>query len=163
MARLRARSWRATYTGLLPEVVIEAVVGSEAAWAERLTSRLGDPDSTIFVIEAAGKVDGVAIWGPSGDSDATPETAEVRTIYLDPEAIGRGLGRSLFAAVIDDIAARGFTSATLWVLDANARARRFYEIAGWEADGATKIDQRPGGAIHEVRYRRELTWPTPPR
>ncbi len=163
MARLRARSWQATYADLLPNAVIEDVVGSEAEWAARLASRIGDPDSTIFVIEIHGTVVGVAITGPSGDPGAGPETGEVRAIYLDPDAIGRGLGRTLFAEVVADLATRGFTTATLWVLDTNARARRFYEIAGWAADGATKTAERPGGALHEVRYRRELTGPTPPR
>ena len=164
MATLRARSWRSTYTGLLPDAVIEAVVGSEADWAARLAGRIADPSSPddFLVIEEPGRVSGIAIWGPSGDADATPTTAQVRAIYLDPDAIGRGLGRELFGAVVSEIARRGFRSATLWVLDTNARARRFYEVAGWHVDGATKTDQRPGGVLHEVRYRYALTWSTPP-
>jgi hypothetical protein len=32
----------------------------------------------------------------------------------------------------------GYTAATLWVIDGNRRARRFYAAAGWSVDGATK-------------------------
>jgi len=50
----------------------------------------------------------------------------------------------------------GFADVTLWVLEGNTRARRFYELAGWIPDGAEKDDDMAGTTIREVRYRREL-------
>jgi hypothetical protein len=47
----------------------------------------------------------------------------------------------------------GFAEATLWVLDKNVRARRFYERGGWRPDGTSKDDAREGFTLHEVRYR----------
>jgi len=42
----------------------------------------------------------------------------------------------------------------LWVLRENRRARRFYELAGWSADGAAKDAELLGGlTLPEVRYR----------
>src|SRR5690606_41064361 len=61
---------------------------------------------------------------------------EVTAIYLRQAHWGRGIGRRLFAAVVDRLREAGFEEAILWVLDTNARARRFYEAAGWEADGS---------------------------
>jgi hypothetical protein len=59
-------------------------------------------------------------------------------------------------AALDALAGFGFGEATLWVLDANERARRFYEAGGWSTDGAAKIDDSHGFPIVEVRYRRAL-------
>lgn len=56
----------------------------------------------------------------------------------------------------DEVRERGHTAATLWVLRQNDTARRFYEAAAWQPDGATKDEWRPGGTLHEVRYRRSL-------
>ena len=42
----------------------------------------------------------------------------------------------------------------LRVLPANARARRFYEIAGWVADGTERTMEVLGVVVPEVRYRR---------
>jgi hypothetical protein len=42
------------------------------------------------------------------------------------------------------------------VLETNARARRFYEIAGWMADGGTKVEHRGEVELREIRYRRTL-------
>jgi ribosomal protein S18 acetylase RimI-like enzyme len=170
MARAHARSWRATYTGLLPDVVIDDVVASEVARAERWRAWLADPGrpGDAFVAELGGRVVGFVFWGRSeepgarlapADGDLGDEHAaagEVQAIYLDPEAFGRGVGRALLAAASDAIRAQGLDRAVLWVLASNRRARRFYEAAGWHADGRTKTDERPGGVLYEVRYSRSF-------
>ncbi|KRF23226.1 MULTISPECIES: hypothetical protein [unclassified Phycicoccus] len=46
--------------------------------------------------------------------------------------------------------------ATLWVLDGNQRARRFYEHHGWRSDGAAKVDWCGDVRLDEVRYRHSL-------
>ncbi len=162
MTRLHARSWPATYGGLLPDKLIASVIANEAGRTERWRRRLEDRSyqGSAFVAERGGRVVGLAFWGPGRDEDSNAETAEVEAIYLDPDAIGQGVGRMLFAATVEDIASRGFSAATLWVLDSNARARRFYEAAGWRPDGAAKTEQRPDGALPEVRYRRDLAGTT---
>jgi hypothetical protein len=53
--------------------------------------------------------------------------------------------------------AHGFGEAILWVLEDNPRTRRFYELAGWWADGDVKEDEWLGAVVREVRYRIELT------
>jgi len=65
-------------------------------------------------------------------------------------------GRELMTATLDFLANLGYTQVTLWVLDTNARARRFYEAAGFRADGALKVDDGRGFPLSEVRYRRSL-------
>ncbi len=155
MAAVRARSWRATYAGLIPEETIARVEGTQERWATRMAELLAEASgrTAMFVAARDGEIVGFAISWPSPDDDATPETADIPAIYLDPAAIGQGIGRRLFAAAVEDVRHRGYAVATLWVLDTNERARRFYEAAGWWPDGATKEDQRPGGVLHEVRYR----------
>jgi GNAT superfamily N-acetyltransferase len=113
----------------------------------------------FLAAEVNGRVAGVAATGPSRDSDATVNTGEVYSIYLDPEVIGQGVGRVLFAAAVDDLASRGFRTGTLWVLTDNQRARRFYEAAGWRPDGATKRDVRADGTLDETRYRTAIGTP----
>jgi len=80
----------------------------------------------------------------------------VNAIYALPGAWGTGAGRRLMAAVLDALPGEGFGQVTLWVLDSNARARRFYERAGFAPDGARKTEQYAGATITEARYRRAL-------
>ncbi|HET7738600.1 MAG TPA: hypothetical protein VFK32_08510, partial [Tepidiformaceae bacterium] len=51
-----------------------------------------------------------------------------------------------------------FDVATLWVLDGNTRARRFYEKSGWRSDGATQtVDEGPAAGLMELRLRSTLS------
>jgi hypothetical protein len=46
---------------------------------------------------------------------------------------------------------RGFASLNLWVIDANERARTFYENRGWSFVTDSEV-YRPAQGITEVRY-----------
>jgi ribosomal protein S18 acetylase RimI-like enzyme len=159
IAQVHARSWRATYTGLLPDAVMDDVVASQPARIKRWRMWLANPKQRggSIVAELDGRLVGFVFWGPSEGADAMPDVAEVYAIYLDPDAFGRGIGRSLFERAIGDIVAHGFRATVLWVLDTNTPARRFYEAAGWRPDGATKTEDRPGGRLQEVRYTRTFS------
>jgi ribosomal protein S18 acetylase RimI-like enzyme len=56
-------------------------------------------------------------------------------------------------AALEAIRSDGAGEATLWVGEANARARRFYEREGWEPTGATRASEL--GPV-ELQYRRQL-------
>ncbi len=158
IADVHARSWPSTYQGLLPDRLIADVVAGRDRRAAAFRERLTDESSPqrIWAAIDGDVVVGMTIWSPSRDEDATESTADLEAIYLDPEVIGQGIGRALMRRVVEDIAQAGFTEATLWVLDTNDRARRFYEAAGWRADGASKVEERPAGMLSEVRYRKAL-------
>jgi RimJ/RimL family protein N-acetyltransferase len=51
----------------------------------------------------------------------------------------------------------GFAESVLWVVPGNARARRFYERAGWATDGTERTAEVFGVTVPEVRYRRRST------
>lgn len=83
-------------------------------------------------------------YGPPRADDAPSGTGSLHAINLVPTVWGAGLGRELLGEAQRGLVAVGYGSAYLWVVDGNARARRFYERAGWLADGATKIDNQFG-------------------
>ena len=158
IADVHARSWQVTYRGLVPDAVIEGVVDGRAARAglAREMMAVADAPHHVFVALEGAAIVGMAAAGPARDPDASATTGELEAIYLAPEAIGRGIGRTLHDRAVADLRERGFTEATLWVLRENQRARRFYEAAGWQTDGETKDEERPGGTLHELRYRRGI-------
>jgi ribosomal protein S18 acetylase RimI-like enzyme len=86
---------------------------------------------------------------------------EVVGLYVDPSWWGQGLGVRLLDAVLEDLRAVGATSARLWVLEHNSRARGMYERRRWRADGATRIVSSGPGVeglpeVVELRYRLAL-------
>ena len=79
---------------------------------------------------------------------------ELIAIYVDPDHIGTGVGRLLMAAAREQLRRLGVTSAALWVLEGNVRARRFYERDGWRSDGGRRTETYGNAPVQELRYRR---------
>jgi ribosomal protein S18 acetylase RimI-like enzyme len=158
LAGLYVRSWQAAYRGLLPQDFLDRLDPADRLDRWRRTLREpGGPARGVLVVSAGARLCGAAWFGPTRDPDGDPaRTGELVGIYLLPGAWGRGLGRSLLAAAVERLTAAGYEQATLWVLESNARARRFYARAGWAADGAVQQDGRLGFPITEVRYHRRL-------
>ena len=113
---------------------------------------LARQDRWTWIAACDGVSCGFAATGPATDAAAGPGTAEVYAVYLEPERVGSGVGRELFETAVRNLRDVGFSRALLWVLDSNERARRFYEAAGWTADGAVKDEEWYGHVIREVRY-----------
>ncbi|MEU8242372.1 GNAT family N-acetyltransferase [Actinoplanes missouriensis] len=150
LAEVHVRTWQSAYRGLLPQDYLDGLSVADRAgqWREWL-GRMAPPRA-VLVLEPG--VSGFITVG-AGDADGA---GHVYALYVLPERQGRGGGRALMAAGLDALRAAGFTAATLYVLDTNVAARRFYEAAGWWADGGTLVDESRGFPITEIRYRREL-------
>jgi GNAT superfamily N-acetyltransferase len=120
---------------------------------ERLTAiyrRRFAPPSRGLVLEADGDLVGCVAASVDEGGEG-----EVVGLYVDPSWWGQGLGVHLLEAVLEDLRGGGATSARLWVLERNTRARGMYERRGWQADGATRSVSTVGDVI-ELRYRLAL-------
>jgi GNAT superfamily N-acetyltransferase len=101
------------------------------------------PDVGAWVAERGGEIVGIAVR--SG--------CELRDLYVVPEAWGTGVGSGLMDAALAAMRAGECGEASLWVGEANARARRFYEREGWQSSGETRVSQL---GPPELRYRLPL-------
>jgi GNAT superfamily N-acetyltransferase len=71
--------------------------------------------------------------------DGRPPEGAVGMMFVDPEALGQGIGRALFAHALDTARAAGFHRLTI---DADPNAEPFYR-----AMGAVRIGETPSGSI----------------
>jgi ribosomal protein S18 acetylase RimI-like enzyme len=158
LAELHVRSWQWAYREQLPASFLDALSATVDRREARRREVLAVPrsDQRTWVAEVSGKVVGFADTGPNGDDGAPPETAELYAIYLNEAVAGSGVGRALMQQATDDLRQRGYRQAILWVLEGNTRARRFYESAGWSADGASKTDTIQSLVLRELRYTIDL-------
>lgn len=155
IAEVHVATWREAYRDLLPQELLEALSVDRRAdfWQSQLD--VTPADLLPWVAESNGDLSGFVHSGPSRDADATPAIGEVYAIYVLPECWDQGVGRDLLRHAERDLAARGYSEARLWVLADNARARRFYEKAGWSS-GATRTDTIGDIEVEEVRYDKVL-------
>ena len=114
--------------------------------------------SHTHVAELGASVVGFASSGANWSGEDA-RVGELYAIYVLPETQGHGVGRELMTESVRRLWGEGFTEAMLWVFEDNPRARRFYELAGWVADGGAKDERVFGTTAPAVRYRLTLEAP----
>ena len=154
VARIHVESWNVAYRGIMPDDVIARtdLAYRTRFWAERIADR----DWPVFVIEEQGECVAFCQMIPTRDPDDDPEdVGHITSLHVVPWLRGQGHGRALMDHVLAEFRERGFTAVTLWVLEENRAARKFYEQYGFALDVATR--RYPRTEVPEVRYRISLT------
>lgn len=133
IARVHVASWQTTYRGIIPDDVLAGLSVERRAemWA-RAAGLSGRDGRSLTVAHDGHIIVGFAAGGPVQHPDPV-YTGELYAIYLLASHQRLGVGRRLVAAVAEALAAGHHRTMLLWVLSANARARRFYESLGGRA------------------------------
>jgi RimJ/RimL family protein N-acetyltransferase len=149
---MHIRAWQVAYRGIVPDAHLDGLdVATRAARYDFDATAPGAPETWIAVDGA--DVVGFVTVSPGRDEDL-PGLGEVRAVYVAPDRWRSGVGSSLLAKAEALLGDAGLNDAYLWVFEDNARARRFYQHAGWAPDGARKVVEIGGRPLAEVRYRK---------
>lgn len=107
--------WDETFEALVAEIAASFVMNFdpklERCW---IAEREGQVAGSVFVVKK------------------TPDTAQLRLLYVDPGARGLGIGRRLVEECIRFARAHGYKTLTLWTNDILVSARRIYESSGFK-------------------------------
>jgi ribosomal protein S18 acetylase RimI-like enzyme len=147
---LRIAGWRAAYRGIIPDAYLDGLSIDGERRRRLMIERGGEYHESVATHD--GEIAGWAAAGPPRDEDRTaPGHGEIYACYVRPDWWGRGVGRLLMDYALRQLADDGRTSITLWVLEDNYRARRFYESCGMKPDGERKLLDF-GQPVPEIRY-----------
>jgi GNAT superfamily N-acetyltransferase len=150
IAQLHLATALEAYAGIFPpEAPPPTLAALTADWAARLAA---PPPHLVLVAEEDASLVGVVAAGPDPDDEAA---GHLSRLYVTPPSWGRCIGRSLHDRALAHLRAQSFREATLWVLEANHRARTWYERLGWTPTDARKPTYAPAG-INDIAYRRPL-------
>lgn len=153
VGRIHVESWNVAYRGIMPDDVITRtdLAYRTAFWAVRIA----DEEWPVYLIEEQGEAVAFCQMIPTKDSDDdAARVGHITSLHVLPQLRGRGYGRMLIDHVCAEFERRGFAEVTLWVLEENRDARRFYEKHGFVLDGITR--KYPRTNVPEVRYRIRL-------
>jgi ribosomal protein S18 acetylase RimI-like enzyme len=150
MAKVHIVSWRETYPGLLPDPMLERLsIADEAIrWQRMLDRPRAWGGAMTFVADQDGAVVGYGTCGEQRTSLLRDRgfTGEISELYVLRSAQRQGAGSGLMKAMAGDLLERGHRGVSLWVLEQNGAARRFYERLG----GMAIAEKRSG--LVEVAY-----------
>lgn len=113
-------------------------VYDEARWRSMLGGRPGVTTAAFAGAEPVGLASGKP--APPREPGAEPPAGELELVgmWVAPEMRGTGVADLLVRDVTAWAAAAGYRVLALWYTDGNARARRFYERAGFTATTETE-------------------------
>jgi phosphinothricin acetyltransferase len=129
----------------------------DAAEMARRQAALAATGHPCLVAEQAGEVLGFAYAGPYRMRPAYRHTVE-DSIYLRPDAGGRGLGRRLLGALLHEAEARGFRQMVAVIGDsANAASIGLHAAMGFAPVGVLRaVGHKHGAWIDSVLMQRTL-------
>jgi len=111
--------WRDGHLGLVPDALV--AVRTDESFGTRAAERVDDTTVAVVGAEVAGFV--------------MVTDDEVEQVYVSSRHRGTGVADVLLAEAERQVRENGHAVAWLAVVAGNARARSFYERAGWRDDG----------------------------
>ena len=174
VARIRVLGWRFAYQGLVPQGYLDSLNVAEdtermRGYLSQLPQNLppinlasvqgpNDGEKRSFMLAVRDDVVlGFCHFSAAPNNADRPERAtpggtmngRLHSLYIDPDALGQGIGHALMSHALSTFAVWGCERAHLWVLEGNSRAISFYERQGWQLTGDTKVDRSHGPELHE--------------
>lgn len=150
ISRVHVDSWRETYAGIVPAAFLASLTyeSRRAMWERVLGADAAH--QVAFVADAPGNgIVGFASGFTPPDA-GSPCVGQLMTLYVLRAWQGNGLGRALFAAVVDGLRTLGADRLKLWVIADNP-SRGFYERMDGRV-GHVRTESIGGSDIAEVEY-----------
>ena len=127
----------------------ETAVPSVDEFAARVQKALGG--WAWLVAETADGVAGYAYGTRWRERPAYSRTVET-SVYLSAEFQGRGIGRALYRALLEDLTAKGFHTAVAGIALPNDASEALHRALGFEKVGVFRAVGRKFGAWHDVSW-----------
>jgi GNAT superfamily N-acetyltransferase len=151
LARLHVESWRSAYRGILPDAFLDGSLEENRLQLWRQRAALpSDQRPLVLTARLDAVLVGFACVFPGADGRWG---ALLDNLHVLPELRGQRIGARLFEMARRRPYAAGANGRLyLWVLEANAGARRFYERHGGVPADRIIADVATGIKAAEVRY-----------
>lgn len=142
IAKVHVRSWHETYTGLLPQAMLNSfsVENRATSWKNILSLPEKFAHAAVFIAYTNDRVIG---FGACNEQRAEELRAigfdgEIAAIYVLKNEQCKGTGKALFKEMAVELKSRSYRGCAVWVLRQNINARKFYEHYGGQISSEKK-------------------------
>jgi len=147
VAALHVRSWKETYTGLMPQSYLDGMdVKDRLRKWQAGYDAVESGTQALFLAKLSGKAVGFASIGPAREHDREG-LAEIYAVYVLKHHWHQGIGYGLFREASGWFKSKGFTQAYVWVLDTNRNAIQSYRKWGGRLNSSRFKEEEIAGQI----------------
>ena len=119
IGKIYEKSWKFAYDEIIPKDYLDSISGD--TWLPHFENK----NINNLVLIENNKFIGTSSYCKSRSKEFNG-FGEIVSIYLLPEYMGKGFGKKLFEATLNEFIKLGYKNVFLWMLEENTRARRFY-------------------------------------
>jgi ribosomal protein S18 acetylase RimI-like enzyme len=151
IAEIKVAAWRAAYRRIVPDAVLDRLRVGDVRdnWLAVPQSELANHG---IVASENRRLVGYALFGPARHR-VEDFDGQLFELYVSPSHFGSGLAACLLDVALARLKAAGYSGVMLWVFEANARARRFYEKHQWtRTQGAALFDEIGEARLRTIAY-----------
>jgi ribosomal protein S18 acetylase RimI-like enzyme len=154
LGEIHSKSWKIAYKNIVPDSILDNIrAENRKKYFEKALSEQTEEDALIYVDN---KAVGFMCVGKCRDKDQDISCGEIWGIYLLPEYWNKGIGAYFIQWGLKELKNRNYKKVTLWVLEDNLSARKFYEKMGFRHDGTVK-EIVIGKKLNECRYEKMIS------
>lgn len=126
------RSWQHAYKGIVPQDYLDNMNIDERIEKWRSKWKIKTKMQRL-VVDLDSKIAGFSAYGPPMDDGYNPKvTGEIYAIYMHPDYIGHGYGRTLITQTLEELRSQNYKDCIVWTLKDNQHAIEFYQRAGFK-------------------------------
>jgi len=140
--------WRSAYKGIVPDEYLSNMLLETEQRAENFRKSFADPGCIqSYCVMRDEKMIGFLTMDIAN--------ANIWTIYLLEDFWGKGYGKKILNFAASKLKCMEHKEISLWVLEENNRARRFYEKNGFCFNGE-KREREYGKSLVQLKYIRQI-------
>lgn len=146
---IHAQSWQQAYKGIISDEYLARITPQKQAelFAKIVNSGMAD----YFIFRVNGESAGMAALCKDRE-EVDEKYGEISAIYFLSQFWGHDYTHQAMRFCLERLRENGCQIITIWVLQDNIRARKFYEKFGFAVDAKKEINI--GEPLIEVRYRK---------
>lgn len=146
-------TWKTTYTGLMPDDVIDSRIIELKERTKKCRTDIEQNENCIVaVIDHA--VVGFCMYGKSRNDDFK-DSGEIFALYALKGIQGTGFGKKLFLAAANELFTRGYTSMIINCLQGNP-SLGFYRHMGGKVVNKRKDEIKGKDIVEDIVYYQDL-------
>lgn len=152
LANIIVESWKSAYSNIIPKDEITKFLDKQKR--QQQFERFIE-DEEIVLIGFYDEISCGLVFANKDNDEQLEECGSIYSIYLLEEYWGKGLANKLMDVIIGILKDEGCKQVSLWVYEANIRARKFYEKYGFVFDGNKKYSHFSNRPV-ELRYIKKI-------